>query len=118
MRLGIVSDSHLCPDGTPPGLWHNRLHYDRAEERLERVAMRVDRPGEERAAGQADVARLRRPRRLHGGDAAIVNGGGDSGPPPPLGGQAEIRQEPHGGTVEPARPTAARIMLPTPAGRA
>ena len=34
MRLGIVSDSHLCPEGTPPGLWHNPLHYDWAEERL------------------------------------------------------------------------------------
>lgn len=35
MRLGVVSDSHLCPPGTPPGAWHNPLDYDRAEERLE-----------------------------------------------------------------------------------
>jgi predicted phosphodiesterase len=34
VRLGIVADSHLCPVGTPPGFWHNTLHYDRAEERL------------------------------------------------------------------------------------
>jgi predicted phosphodiesterase len=34
VRLGIVADSHLCPAGTPPGFWHNRLDYDRAEERL------------------------------------------------------------------------------------
>jgi len=35
VRLGVVSDSHLSPPGTPPGVWHNELDYDRAEERLE-----------------------------------------------------------------------------------
>jgi 3',5'-cyclic AMP phosphodiesterase CpdA len=35
VRLGIVSDSHFCPAGTPPGFWHNPQDYDRAEERLE-----------------------------------------------------------------------------------
>jgi 3',5'-cyclic AMP phosphodiesterase CpdA len=34
VRLGIVSDSHLCPAGTPPGFWHNVLDYDQAEARL------------------------------------------------------------------------------------
>ena len=37
VRLGIVTDSHLCPAGTPPGLWHNPLHYDRAEALLDRA---------------------------------------------------------------------------------
>jgi 3',5'-cyclic AMP phosphodiesterase CpdA len=34
VRLGIVTDSHICPAGTPPGRWHNVLDYDPAEARL------------------------------------------------------------------------------------
>jgi predicted phosphodiesterase len=37
VRLGIVTDSHIAPDGTPPGVWHNSLHYDRAVGLLDRA---------------------------------------------------------------------------------
>ena len=35
MRLGIVTDIHFSPAGTPPGRWHNPLVYDRADELLD-----------------------------------------------------------------------------------
>ena len=34
MRLGIVTDAHLCPPGTPPDGCHNPYAYDRAEMHL------------------------------------------------------------------------------------
>jgi predicted phosphodiesterase len=37
MRLGIVTDIHLSPAGTPPGKWHNPLVYDRADDLLARA---------------------------------------------------------------------------------
>ncbi len=47
MRLGIVTDSHLAPEGAPPGLWHNAFDFDRATDHLRRaladlVDQRVD----------------------------------------------------------------------------
>jgi predicted phosphodiesterase len=35
VRLGIVSDSHLCPTGTPPAAWHNPYDFEGAEARLD-----------------------------------------------------------------------------------
>lgn len=34
VRFGIVTDSHICPAGTPPGRWHNVLDFAPAEARL------------------------------------------------------------------------------------
>jgi predicted phosphodiesterase len=34
MRLGIVTDTHLCPAGTPPDGCHNPYAYDRAADHL------------------------------------------------------------------------------------
>ncbi|MEA2524144.1 MAG: hypothetical protein QOF73_1371, partial [Thermomicrobiales bacterium] len=31
MRLGILTDAHLCPPGTPPDGCHNPYAFDRAE---------------------------------------------------------------------------------------
>lgn len=37
VRLGVVTDVHLSPPGTPDGLWNNPTLYSRASELLDRV---------------------------------------------------------------------------------
>ncbi len=37
MRLGVLSDIHLAPAGSLPGMWHNPLHYERAPVLLDRA---------------------------------------------------------------------------------
>jgi len=37
MRIGIVTDIHLSPAGTPPGTWHNSLVYANVDALLDRA---------------------------------------------------------------------------------
>src|SRR5687768_5329613 len=50
MRLGIVTDVHLCPPGTPAGAWHNP--YD-LESMPRRLALALDRLAAEDVAAIA-----------------------------------------------------------------
>jgi len=34
LRLGVLTDIHHCPPGSPPGGWHNPHHFDDALDRL------------------------------------------------------------------------------------
>jgi len=34
VRLGVLTDIHHCPPGSPPGGWHNPHHFDDALDRL------------------------------------------------------------------------------------
>ena len=34
MRIGVVTDAHLCPPGTPPDAWHNPYDFAHAEANL------------------------------------------------------------------------------------
>ncbi|MBA3643739.1 MAG: metallophosphoesterase [Chloroflexia bacterium] len=37
MKLGLITDSHLCPPGTPPARWHNPYDFPHATEHLVRA---------------------------------------------------------------------------------
>lgn len=68
VRIGIVTDSHICPAGTPPNRWHNALIYDEAEERLRRgIALLRER--------QIDVIAMLGDLTNFGDEASIARGG-------------------------------------------
>lgn len=55
MRLGIVTDVHLCPPGTPPGAWHNPYDLESMPRRLTLALDRLVAEGVEAIAMLGDL---------------------------------------------------------------
>src|SRR5687767_4173244 len=55
MRLGIVTDVHLCPPGAPPGAWHNPYDLESMPRRLTLALERLVAEGVEAIAMLGDL---------------------------------------------------------------
>ncbi len=67
MRIAVVTDTHLCPAGTPPAAWHNPYDFAGAEARLRRALVYL---------AEHDVALIAMLGDLvNGGDVASVRRG-------------------------------------------
>ena len=55
MRLGILTDIHHCPPGSPPDGWHNQHQFADVAERLERSIQWLENEGVDRLAVLGDL---------------------------------------------------------------
>ncbi len=58
MRIGLISDIHIAPAGTPPERWHNDYRFPDADARLARALRRCLERGAEAIALLGDLAHL------------------------------------------------------------
>ena len=64
MKLGVLTDIHLCPPGSPPDGWHNPHQFETVAERLERAMAWLAARGVDQVAVLGDLS--------HMGDAASL----------------------------------------------
>jgi predicted phosphodiesterase len=55
VKLGVVTDIHVCPPGAPPAAWHNPYDLERAVWRLELALERLEDEGVEAIAVLGDL---------------------------------------------------------------
>jgi DNA repair exonuclease SbcCD nuclease subunit len=113
MRLGIITDVHLNPPGTPPVAWHNPYRLDDAAERFARAVAQCIAAEVDALAILGDLCHLGDPESLAEGVALAT-----AAPMPVLfvPGNHDVTEQPDALATAITRHGAAQLRLATPDG--
>jgi predicted phosphodiesterase len=76
VRLGVVSDTHIAPAGTPHARWHNPLEFEGAISRLQLAVERFHEAGVDGVVMLGDLSHYGDAESLGSGKACLADGPG------------------------------------------